>query len=230
MKTIIYKAKSPSGKEYIGITKQKLSDRVTNHFCDSRRNYNYPFGNALRKYGKEIIWEVLFEVDSYEDAKIKEVELIKEYNTLTPNGYNATVGGEGVSGFKKTPEQVAKMKLLVPWSKGAKFSEEHKSNLSMARTGLKVSNEGLEIIRTERDLRSKKKGRFFSIHHKDGTFIKNDYNIQRCSREFNTHPCGILKCIRGEREYSGSYIFKSITREEYECSITSRVPIIQLSD
>ena len=52
---ILYEIISPSGKSYIGITKRKIEDRWSNHVSKALNNpdYNHPFYNAIRKYGKD---------------------------------------------------------------------------------------------------------------------------------------------------------------------------------
>jgi group I intron endonuclease len=63
--------------------------------------------NAIKKYGKnkfviEVLWEKKKCTDEELDAK--EMELIKELNTLHPNGYNLTIGGSGGRHSDETKE------------------------------------------------------------------------------------------------------------------------------
>jgi hypothetical protein len=54
--------------------------------------------NAINKYGKDYFYmETLWESDvcSPDELNSKEIEFIKKYNTLSPNGYNLTEGGSG---------------------------------------------------------------------------------------------------------------------------------------
>lgn len=64
--------------------------------------------SAINKYGKEnfIILKVHSEQHLTLD-KLKELEIyyIKHFNTLAPNGYNLTKGGDGLTGFKQSEEQ-----------------------------------------------------------------------------------------------------------------------------
>jgi len=127
---IIYKATSKtSGKSYIGQTRQALKNRQQGHFDDCNRRNN-AFGSAIKKYGKnDFIWSVLEKCNSSEELNKKEIKYIKEYNTLAPNGYNLTTGGEG--GFLRTEETKRKIsiskkgKKLVhsaTWKKGQRIS------------------------------------------------------------------------------------------------------------
>ena len=81
-----------NNKKYVGITNR------TNPNYRWRNGLGYDgsiFGKAINKYG----WEnfehiILFENLTQNDAKEKEIELIKLYNTKIPNGYNVSNGGD----------------------------------------------------------------------------------------------------------------------------------------
>lgn len=89
---IVYKHTSPSGKCYIGIT-NNYKRRTYQHKTDI---VNRPFSKAIIKYGWDnIIHEILEENLTLREANIKEKYYIQEFNSLTPNGYNLTTGGEG---------------------------------------------------------------------------------------------------------------------------------------
>lgn len=94
----VYKHTSPSGKVYIGITSLKTNVRWANGL--GYRNQKV-FYRAIQKYGWDnFLHEILF-VDLTEDeAKNKEVELIKQYKSNCTKwqnpayGYNSTDGGD----------------------------------------------------------------------------------------------------------------------------------------
>lgn len=108
---LVYKATFPNGKSYIGITIHTLKQRMRSHKCSAfTKKTNCLFHKALRKYGWEnIVWEVLFETSNVIQLQNKEQEYIKQNNTLLPNGYNMTLGGEGSLG-------------RTPWNKGLKIT------------------------------------------------------------------------------------------------------------
>ena len=98
---IVYRHISPSGKNYIGITHQKLSLRWRSRGQGYRGSL--VFYNAIQKYGwSNIRHEILFEGLSYEEACEKEQEMIKKYNSRVPNGYNVDEGGYAGTCFKKS--------------------------------------------------------------------------------------------------------------------------------
>lgn len=96
---LVYKAVSPSGKVYVGITSQTLDTRVLWHFraaqvskSGGRRNY---FHNALWKYGDKIQWEILEQVAGRLAANERERHFIKVFQSNDPlQGYNGTDGGD----------------------------------------------------------------------------------------------------------------------------------------
>jgi group I intron endonuclease len=93
-----------NGKSYIGQTTKKLSKRIYQHQKIKR---NLPFSNAIRKYGFEnFTWEIIEKCDNQEELDEMEFHYIKQYNTLSPNGYNLTLGfGNTTTGYKYTKSQ-----------------------------------------------------------------------------------------------------------------------------
>lgn len=104
---LIYKATTPSNKSYIGITSRDLQQRRWEHESHARypkrRHY---FQKAILKYGDTITWEVIYSSKNLADIKNKEIYFIKYFNCNNPKyGYNHTIGGDGILGFKPTAEQ-----------------------------------------------------------------------------------------------------------------------------
>lgn len=103
-KFVVYAHVFPNGKRYIGITSKVPKNRWQNGTGYSKNNQPVVY-NAIQKYGwNNIEHIILFKNLIEKDAKNKEIELIKEYNTYchnkNSNGYNMTFGGEGCSGHK----------------------------------------------------------------------------------------------------------------------------------
>ena len=92
---IVYKATAPNGKSYIGRTGQKLYRRRHDHEKDMRRGSQIPFHCAIREFGVDKIkWEKIADAGSVAEADWLERNYIARLNTLLPNGYNATTGGD----------------------------------------------------------------------------------------------------------------------------------------
>lgn len=106
----VYKHETPSGKVYIGITKQKPIDRWLNGkgYAQQPRFYN-----AILKYGWDNIkHEVLFTGLTREEAEQKEVELIAQYKSdQRAYGYNIDHGGRANRMSDETRERIRKANI-----------------------------------------------------------------------------------------------------------------------
>lgn len=129
---IVYKITNKvNGKIYIGQTRSSLHSRWRAH-CSAGSNARGLAG-AVSKYGKDSFYlEVIFETNCREELSKKECEFIKQFNSLAPNGYNLTSGGEG--GYIRSDET---RKLLSEANKGKSRSHtpESKAKLSLAKMG-----------------------------------------------------------------------------------------------
>jgi hypothetical protein len=106
----LYILEFPNGKRYVGITKHTAEHRFIKGHLYSR----HLVGKALMKYGKEsVVITTLFESDDWDELCALEVETIKCFNTLRPNGYNLTVGGDGVAGYTPTEAHREKVSLSL---------------------------------------------------------------------------------------------------------------------
>lgn len=84
-----------SNKGYVGQS-NNINRRIREHLCHLRENRhsNVHWQNSWNKYGEEnYTWEVL-EYCSVEELNERETYWIKELNTLSPNGFNHTCGGD----------------------------------------------------------------------------------------------------------------------------------------
>lgn len=140
---IIYKATNLiNGKPYIGQTVKTLHKRKIEHKSNVKRNSkNYYFYNGIKKYGWDNFeWVTICECSSRDELNEKETFYINELNSLAPNGYNLTLGGNGTSGFVFTPEHIKKMsdaKKGKTWEeiRGNEDSERSKKEISKRMMG-----------------------------------------------------------------------------------------------
>lgn len=90
---IIYKLTSPSNKSYIGQTIQELNERLNQHKSVAKNNCRL-LHNAIMKYGfEQFRVEILKECEP-EELNDYEKHFIGLHDTLSPNGYNLTSGGD----------------------------------------------------------------------------------------------------------------------------------------
>ncbi len=188
---VIYRYVSPSGKSYIGQT----TDEVKRRRCFNDRKYysGKRMDKAIKKYGAEnFTYEVLFRGEyetmdkAIEDLNRREREYIRQFNSYH-NGYNMTLGGEGVRGLFPTPDAVARMRAGLrehyrthpnPFQ-GKKHSKETRkilSELAKQRTGEKAGMHGKHLSdEQKRNLsecakqRTGEKNPFFGKIHKTTT-------------------------------------------------------------
>lgn len=143
----LYKHVFPSGKVYIGITKQKVDRRWANGSGYKACPLVY---NAIKKYGWENVEHEIIKTGlTKSEAEYLEIELIKEFQSADHRyGYNIEHGGNCIG----THSEETKNKISVA-NKGKVVSKETRKKLSIANKGKHVGE----------------KNQFFGKHHTDET-------------------------------------------------------------
>ncbi|MGL5713804.1 MAG: GIY-YIG nuclease family protein [Paraclostridium sp.] len=127
---IVYKYTSPSGKSYIGITKNEEL-RIMAHKYQAENGPMFAWQHAIRKYGFENMeYSVLHRGVTKEEAMLLEIKHIEEFNSFK-NGYNSTSGGE---------ECERETNLVVQYDSNGDIVDFHRciSDASL-KTGIKTS-------------------------------------------------------------------------------------------
>ena len=159
---IIYKSTNKiNGKVYIGQTTQTLEKRIKGHIKESRIDNNRPFMLSINKYGSDnFTFEIIDTSNNIDELNEKEIYWIDFYNSISPNGYNITGGGQG--------KKMIKTKEL-----GRRISE-----------GLKNSEKWQTLLKDEEYLKKREekfinfaKGKKFSPEHKEKIWEKNKERI-----------------------------------------------------
>lgn len=222
-----------NNKKYVGLT-ANVKQRHKQH--KSTRNRCPVFSNAIKKYGFENFnFEVLIENLSREEANHFERKFIKEFNTLVPNGYNRTEGGDSsVKHTKETIEKIIEKNRIWRLTnnhpmKGKRHSEETKkllSELAFQRTNRPSGNKHWNYGK-KADESTKQK---MSISNKLGNngFAKKviDINtgiIYSCINEAKlvygiSHS--LISMICSGKRKSSKYNFKYLKDHEQEKCIT----------
>ena len=141
---IVYLIKNKvNGKCYVGKTSRGLEKRWSEHVFSALENKDkFILCSAIRKYGPEgFELSILQECCDENELSIAEIFWIEKLKTFD-EGYNMTVGGDGIRGFKHTEETKKKMSEDRKGSKncnwGKKFSQETCLKISKNKMGTGV--------------------------------------------------------------------------------------------
>lgn len=124
---LIYKHTSPSGKSYIGLTKNYDARCKQHRYTASRC---IAFQAAIAKHGWDnFTHDILVEGITLDEANVLEARYIDEHQSLHPNGYNLTPGGKVYKISDDTRDKISST------AKGKPKSATHKAALSAVRKG-----------------------------------------------------------------------------------------------
>lgn len=155
MTTIIYLVTNTiSGRQYIGQTRRALPRRWQGHLQLARKGLNTALARAIRKHGADA-FELTQIATCIRDPGLVEAQLIIQYGTKAPRGYNLTDGGDGVGGL---PREIIERGAAL--RKGRKHTPEAKRLIALAGIGRKTSDAGRAAISAAR------KGKPLSIEHR----------------------------------------------------------------
>jgi len=163
MRIFVYAIWFPTSKKYyIGQT-CNLKGRMKTHL-----NNNSLVGSALRKYDD---WQVsiLHVRKTRDEINLLEIECIRNFNSVAPNGYNLTRGGDGANYWKgkKRPN-------LSKAMQGHKVSLETREKMKAVRKKQKFSKETCKKI-SEGNKGKKKLGT--SVAMKKNNPMKNPVSV-----------------------------------------------------
>lgn len=163
--SIIYKLKSPSGKQYVGLTTRTFEIRMREHLNNANlKRYSYlSLYRAINKYGwASFEKEILFEGDvTIEHLRELEIFFIDKYDTFY-SGYNNTLGGDATCGHV--------------------WSEEQKEKLRETRRNNPITDEQREAMRKRM---SGKNNRMFGVDGVDAPSARA-VRVEELDMEFDT--------------------------------------------
>jgi group I intron endonuclease len=225
----IYKHTSPSGKVYIGMTKQNPKIRWRKDGSGYKNN-RY-FDRAIQKYGWDNFQhEILYEGLTKEDASMKEKELIKQYKSNNSEyGYNISSGGEGgregvpqseeakrkvsiankgrLAGEKNHLYGVRKYQKENPFY-GKHHTEETKEKLSNLHKGKKMSDDFKSKISKAMSGKNNPRARKVLQYDLDMKLVKIWDYLKLAANTLNITEKDIRNCCNGNRESYKGYIWK----------------------
>ena len=144
----IYKiTNTVNGKSYIGKTIHDVErTRIKDHLDNLKRG-SVLVTRAVEKYGRAVfVYEILHDGIIPELLDYYEIETIKSYDTLAPNGYNLMIGNDGFIGYTHSKETRRKISEA---GMGRKFTNEHHQRISEALKGWEIPAETRQKISKE---------------------------------------------------------------------------------
>lgn len=205
-KGYIYKATNKiNGKSYIGKT-INFDRRKHQHLTG--KGGTCAFKNAINKYGGDCFcFEIILfiEMDDIKllNKKLSEMEVfyIKQYNTFK-NGYNATLGGEGTSGYhyseeeKKKQSERRKKYLSIPENR-----KRHKEISKKAMQKFKGIPRSKDVI-MKGAIKRRKPILQYDIN---GNFIKEYSGATKVN---NYEEANIIACCKGRLNSAYGFVWR----------------------
>lgn len=182
----VYMHISPSGKRYIGITRNCIR-RWRNGFGYQRNQYFY---SAIKKYGWNNFEHIIIAENlSLLDAEKMEIELIEKYKTNEKEfGYNHAKGGKVNCGYK--------------------LSDETRKKLSESHIGIPNANKGKSMSKEQKEKISKalkhkylgENHHFYGKHHSDESKYKISQSNKGKSKNVGENNCWYGKHLSEEHK------------------------------
>lgn len=212
----VYRHTTPSGKVYIGITKQNPIRRWRADGSGYKENYH--FWNAICCYGwGNITHEIIASGLTKEKACEMEVALIAKHDSMNPDkGYNGTIGGEHPPFTEGTRKKISEsLKGKMAGDKNPNYGNHVLSGKCNPNYGKRHS----EDVRRKMSERRKGKGtqprseatkQKMRENHKGGNPPKSVLcietgevfkSINDAARAVNTNKKVISNCCRGIAHY-----------------------------
>ena len=117
----LYSLSDETGVRYIGITKQKLFNRLSGHISSCKqsfknkrsRHHRHCWIKSLLDKDQKPKIHLLAEYDTAVEAKMAEIQTIFEYKLMWNNLVNGTAGGDGIRDYKFSKEHLDKVRYKV---------------------------------------------------------------------------------------------------------------------
>ena len=210
---------------YIGQTIQALSKRWISHKKSKSQTF---ISRAIQKHGPENFEiRVLSRCNSVEELNHREQYYIKLFNTMAPNGYNLTTGGDrpqfsletrnkisvANKGKKKGPMSKATRLKLADINRGKKHSSETKRKMSDSHSGPKNVNYGKTMSIEQREKLSI--SHIGQVSQKRKPVLCVTTNIQyesltEASKQLGIRMQAISRVCLSERNHTHNLVFKYV--------------------
>lgn len=175
-------------KKYVGKTEKTVEERWREHVSNShnpkKQEYLY---RAMRKHGVDNFSRTLLATaSSAEELNDLERRFIQEMNTLSPNGYNMTYGGEGVRGTDEVRQKIRNKAL------GRATTQRQKDVASLTHKGKPKSDEQKAKMAAAWDEKKRRKQAAVARRvNKVENAKLQDFTCPDCGKEFHQVSKGV---------------------------------------
>lgn len=203
---IIYKiTNNVNGKIYIGQTIRTLEER----FAEHKRSKKSLISKALNKYGIEnFTVEQIDAAKTIEELNELEFKYIKEYDCITPNGYNQCDGGGNTFGYHHSEKSKQKMSQNKKGKYtgaenhfyGKHHTEETRTKMKEAWTNRVVTDEqkqNLKASHYKRQVQNVDTGKIFD-------------SVKEAAEYYGLKDTHISRVCKGKRNKTGGFRWKYV--------------------
>jgi len=199
----IYKIRNKSNnKEYVGQTTQDIRRRFSQHMTTT--SCCRILKEAIKEFGKENFEiELLDTAETKEEARIKEGNLIEEYETIYPSGYNLLSSGSCSRHSQITKDKMSETRKgkHPHWATEASRSPEARAKRAESHRGQKTSAETIAKMKETQGKRCK------AIKDQNG---KEYRSTGDAAKELELSRGNICMVLSGKRKTCGGFTFKYI--------------------
>jgi group I intron endonuclease len=214
---IIYKITNKINlKSYVGQTINNLEHRWYYHVKSKNCKALHA---AIEKYGKEnFLLEILLECTSRKELDLKETELIKKHNTMSPNGYNLRPGGNTSTHSAETRRKISEKRKgrSVPHTKESKrkiseankkrvWTQESKNKVSVSMTG-KSNGPHKDSVKNKMSI-AHNKSKVAILCIENGIIYES---VKFAARTLNLNKSHIFSVLAGTRKRVKGYTFQRV--------------------
>ena len=203
----IYKiTNKKDNKIYIGQTVRNINTRWKEHL-KKRSNCRY-LSSAIKKYGINNFEFQLICISFDDKLDDIEIEYIKKYNSLVPNGYNLRNGGNNGKHNEETKNKISdslknRKDIIHPKPQLEKpHSEETKNKISNSLKGKKIKKETINKM-----INTRRKYNIIQLDN-DGNILNKFNSCLEAGNFIGTSKCYINMCCNGKRNTAKGYIWK----------------------
>lgn len=219
-----------NNKKYVGQT-NNLERRKKQHIQDSIHchkgheiSHNLPFHAAIRKYGIENFnFEVLQTIDTEDWSIVNQLEMqyIQSQNSLAPNGYNLTAGGEAAKGLNKTKLSDEEVEAIITALKNQEYIADIAEKFQLSRSYISDINNGRCLRRANETYPLQQNRITNNEYYQIIDLIKNtNFSLREIARYMGRNPDTIKKINQGYQKivralYDGDFPIRKNARQGY---------------